>query len=528
MLTLKLVEDFPVNGRVLDSKGKPVAGAKIRVLHIDSDSEENVTRSLGGLDTSDDLRRRWRGPFPERPAEVTSDGDGWFRLTGLGRDRIVELVQDEPASPEGPFLVAARPTTAARRSMYRGANFDVTATESRLIRGVCRDRATGEPLDRIRISVVRSNSKPRFTDANGRFEISVVAGLQAAVCVVAEPDGDQPYFVASALVPQTAGSEPITMDFDLVRGIPVAGTVEAPPGKKPPRSGRVDYFPLTGNAHTAKIQTWHYRPASSGLIQPDGSYRLVVFPGPGAVAVAASPKREFAAAMVDNRELERIFRDGQPHQGEQGIFTKVGPRFGQVSPALYKAVSLIDPEEKTQAMVLGIGLQASVRLRGGLYDRDGQPVTGVRVMSGLTRGWRKSEIIDWSSFEILEMSPHEVRDVIFLHREKKLGKVLTVHGNQTEPLEVRLDPCGTISGRLVDKNGQPVPNKYLRSLCDSVISTDQTGRFAEVLVPRARYSLGRLFQCETATLLDEIVLNPGQIRDLGDVSRDVGQRRPAN
>jgi RNA polymerase sigma factor (sigma-70 family) len=313
-LTLKLVEDFPVNGRLLDSKGKPVAGAKIRVLNVDTDSEENVTLAFARRDTSDDHRRRWRGAFPERPREVTTGIDGRFRLTGLGRDRIAMLDQDEPVHLYGFFFAIARPTETAPNALNHGANFDVVAPDTRLVRGVCRDQATGKPVAGVRMSVCDSTSSPRFTDVNGRFEMPVAS----EVCVVAEPATGQPYFAASAPAPQTTGPEPITMNFDLVRGIPVAGKVLSPPGTKPPRAGRVEYYPLSTNIHAAKIQAAVYRSASSGVIQPDGCYRLVVLPGPGAVVVDASPKKAFAAAMVDDQELSRFFQDGKRHQDDRG------------------------------------------------------------------------------------------------------------------------------------------------------------------------------------------------------------------
>jgi RNA polymerase sigma factor (sigma-70 family) len=251
-LTLKLVEDFPVSGRILDSKGKPVSGARIRVLNIDSDFEENVTRELGGPATKDEHHKRWRGAFPERPTEVTTDNDGRFRLTGLGRDRIATLVQEEPISPRGTFYAIARPTNVGN-APYHGAPFDVVAPDTRRLRGVCRDRATGKPIAGVRMSVWNSTSRARFTDVNGRFEIPVASDIltktTAVMCIVAEPEGDQPYFKASALAPRIAGSEPITMDFDLLRGIPLAGTVQSLPGKKPLRAGRVEYHPLFTNLH---------------------------------------------------------------------------------------------------------------------------------------------------------------------------------------------------------------------------------------------------------------------------------------
>src|SRR5262249_27281188 len=99
-LTLRLVEDLPIRGRVLDADGKPVGGAKVRVAGFSAfDDAKGVTDILDGVRTqayggdvgigvSD---RAWIGPVPGQPREVTTGADGRFRLNGLGRDRQVRL-----------------------------------------------------------------------------------------------------------------------------------------------------------------------------------------------------------------------------------------------------------------------------------------------------------------------------------------------------------------------------------------------------------------------------------------------------
>jgi hypothetical protein len=48
-LSLKLVEDLPLNGRLLDQNRKPVAEARIRVLQVSSDSDKGVMQSSSGI-----------------------------------------------------------------------------------------------------------------------------------------------------------------------------------------------------------------------------------------------------------------------------------------------------------------------------------------------------------------------------------------------------------------------------------------------------------------------------------------------
>jgi RNA polymerase sigma factor (sigma-70 family) len=515
-LTLRLVEDFPINGRLRDSKGKPVEGARFRVLNVETREEPNGA-----------YRRRWRGAFPERPSEVTTDADGRFRLTGLGRGREVILVQDEPASPAGLFYAVAAPSASYPNSPLYGGTFDRVASDTRLVRGVCRDRATGRPLAGVRMSLWHSTTPPRFTDAKGRFELPMASDLsdlrQGDICVVAEPENNEPYFTASTIILPNADSEPITVNFDLIRGIAVQGVVRTTPGTKPPRTGRVEYYPLHSNTHAAKLQTAVYQPASSGVIQPDGSYRLAVFPGPGAVAVGVSPKKAFATAMVDDQELDRLFHDGKKHQNERGPFISVGQSVHSLSSKVYNAVSLIDPGEGTESLALDIELQTGVRLHGLLSDPDGRPLTGV-VAAGLTYQ-NTREIVEGPAFEIVGMNPKETREVMFLHRATKLGRRLTVRGDETGPLEVRLEPCGTITGRIVGQDGLPIPDGWVWPFSimedlveDYLVRADNSGRFEKVLMPRKKYLIrAGLLRSGMANSPREIALEPGQTLDLGDV-----------
>jgi hypothetical protein len=269
-------------------------------------------------------------------------------------------------------------------------------------------------------------------------------------------------------------------------------------------------------------------PASSGLIHADGSYRLVALPGPGAVAVSASPRRSFAAAApLDDRELNARFRDGIRHGDERGLFTIVGTRAGILSAKRYSAISMINPDDTVQSLPLNVELRSGVRLQGQLFDPDGRPLPGARVLGLANR--ELSEIIEGSFFEITELRPEEVREVLFIHKEKKLAKRLAVHGDETGPLQVRLDPCSTIAARVVDRNGQPIRHQMLvweargfpPDLELNCVFTDQNGCLEMPVVPRLEYRAStRLYFRGTAKKVPDVSLEPGQTQELGDLSTD--------
>src|SRR5262249_51327011 len=152
-VSLKLVQDLPLNGRILDQNRRPVADAKIRVNSVLSGS------------------KAWSGSLPGQPAVLTTDSDGRFRVTGLGRDRIVRLALEGPAIQDT-ILAAATRATAATPDVggINGATFEYRALPSQSIRGVVRDKATGRPVAGVGVCAFQHHP-PTFTDKDGRFEI---------------------------------------------------------------------------------------------------------------------------------------------------------------------------------------------------------------------------------------------------------------------------------------------------------------------------------------------------------------------
>jgi protocatechuate 3,4-dioxygenase beta subunit len=87
------------------------------------------------------------------------------------------------------------------------------------------------------------------------------------------------------------------------------------------------------------------------------------------------------------------------------------------------------------------------------------------------------------------------------------------------PLTVKLRPCGSASGRVVDPDGRPVAGfridvigMGLRFPSDEqVVTTDREGRFrAEGLVPGQVYRLDPLFPAH-------VVVESGEHKDMGDI-----------
>ena len=61
------------------------------------------------------------------------------------------------------------------------------------------------------------------------------------------PGEDQPYLSVHALVPDSPGLDPVTVDFELKRGIWIEGKITDKVTGKPVPDGYVAYFAMAGN-----------------------------------------------------------------------------------------------------------------------------------------------------------------------------------------------------------------------------------------------------------------------------------------
>ena len=120
--------------------------------------------------------------------------------------------------------------------------------------------------------------------------------------------------------------------------------------------------------------------------------------------------------------------------------------------------------------------------------------------------------------------------VDFFHAGRKLAGSLRLKGDETGKLTVKLQPWGTVVGRIVDEDGNPRTNVKLfcflldRSQLEfghikGPLTVDGQGRFRiEGLVPGLKYDVsGSSSNGVDGTVFKNLQIGPGEVKDLGDV-----------
>ncbi len=406
--TLRLVnDDLPITGRIIDLEGRPIVGATVKVISVRLPVRGPLAPGLKALQVANGVMPP-KGPVDawfkniadlsldrwvkdaERQSELdileypylpnhleglpepvvipdrSTGPDGRFRITGVGRGRVVILQIHGPNIETRQFRVRTRHGDPIRLvwmpgrpvddaiTIY-GASFEHIAGPTRAIEGVVRDRQSGRPVAGV---VIKQKFSPEVefipyvettTDSQGRYRlVGLPLGREGELQTRAPSGQSFPYFNGRVPVGHPPGVTPIHLDFDLARGVWVTGRVIDQVSGKPVQA-TVSYFVFDDNPNFNDESIARQELIHRARTDADGAFRLVAFPGAGVLAVnRVEDGRYRVAAGLDAIRDKR--KDWDEH-----VYPSI------MSPLLFNVLHQIDPVPGTSTMIHDLPLEPADR-----------------------------------------------------------------------------------------------------------------------------------------------------------------------
>ena len=542
-IALNLLEEKTISGRIVNEEGRPLAGVELRVetiVRYDDETKKRVVDDVAEGRALLRMGKSWHfGALPKQRAIVITAADGRFRIGRLSSNTVARLhlrgagiretrLNATTAVAEtirGPVPPVEPPYGPRAGMVLYGSQFDYVAEPGRRIQGTVRDRETGMPVARAKVMIyqptaavgggyevtagVGNDRLSAETDEAGHYAIDGCA-KNSRVGLNVDPPADGPaYFPAALPVEDTPGLAEVTQNVELVRGIELRGRiVDSETGQ--PLIASLQYAPLYLNKFAASLYEQEANLRSHTRSDADGSFRLAVAPGPGAVAVSrptAAPE-DYTNIRVSYEDVVKLFEASPSHRefahspdlklGLPDSFrTQERGGWSLISQSGEARMILVCPEEQKPPEPVEVRLVRGRRIRGKVIDPDGQPLAGARAYLNNPGIGYKS--LSTAEFTVSALAPGEKRDIAFQHDERRLGAFRTISADETEPLIVALEPCASARGRVLDEQGAPIAGLHVWFYRVGPITseasfavTDAEGRFRiEKLIPQQPYEVMR-------------------------------------
>jgi RNA polymerase sigma factor (sigma-70 family) len=530
-----------VEGRILDLEGRPVAGAQISVKYVQSPPDGNLDAWI------DEVKRLAKEPFglsvmpspggTQTAYSAKSGRDGRFRIGGLPKGGIATAAISCPGFETSEIYILTRDVPAIRVKnpdrpdapmlVYYGARFDHVVASARPIVGTVRDKDTGAPIPGVHItgmpkierSLVVTPGVEATSDAQGRY---TVTGLPTSrgFKLFTEAAAGQPYvnggFVSPATEPKPG---PFTFDITLKRGVMVRGRLTDKVTRKPVE-GAVTYHAFEDNSHLEEYPNF---------TRDSQVTRVLISGSDGRFAIAALPGR----GLISARAPEVGYLHSQGAAAIKGFDKGIGafktrPFYCPISDQ--HVFTEINPEPGTSEINLELQVDPGRTVKGSIIGPDNQPIDGVVEIRTLDvfQGSEQSAP-NSATFQVTGLPTGPYR-LDFIHRGRKLAGSIKLSGDEDDGLIVKLEPWGTLVGRIVDEAGKPrtdveifstirdQPDPKRGDLMDKP-TVDAEGRFRiDGLVPGVKYdALGHSHQKANGPILRGVQVAPGEVKDLGDI-----------
>jgi RNA polymerase sigma factor (sigma-70 family) len=551
-----------IEGRIVDLKGRPVAGAWVELANLWAAPDNDLDRWLsqvkdrGVSDPFEGLRLATkatleihvvtsRGRLQPPPGSSTTDADGRFHLSGVGLNQVALIRVTSPTIATSEHYVLGRDGAEVRATLNRGVTpseivyhprkLDYAAAPTKPVDGVVRDKDTGRPLSGVVVhgavydehSLCATPGIEAVTDDQGHYRL---IGLPTAPAyrIFVEPRNSGPYLKAAfRAAGDTPAFEPVTFDIKLKRGVLVRGKVtDKLTGEQV--FVMVDVFAFADNPHLREFPGFQSG-SLAHFAAVGGRYEIVAPPGRDMIAAATIGYPDRYRRSVGAKALK-------------GYDPKTGFRTlpEMLVASNYNVMTEIDLDPKVETVEIDLRLDAGRTVTVNPVDSDGHPVAGTTALGvgELPNEYPQAT----SAIQIFGLDPSQPRRVIVKHVGRKLIGTAYLKGDEIGPLTMKLQPYGTITGRIVDNEGRPRAGVGISSTGGSMperpaeqgilpvgnisggIRLGSDGRFRiEGLVPGLKYDAGASGKSTKqgftylGELFHDVILAPGEIKDLGDI-----------
>ncbi len=550
-ITLKLPRARPIQGRVLDQQGKPVAGASVVPRGFSTaESDDRMDACLqwwaiepnrGGRPPEGE-RGMWFSNEPgdigpaRSPYTVSTDRDGRFEIAEAGAGQLVDLVIRAPGLADQDIAVLNRAgfkpdqlKNLARIHEVKGFSFAgkwqlygpdpvIVVEAEKIIRGTVTG-PDGKPRAGVRVAFTRTNPSDlssdhnpaqAVTDKDGRYVIQG-ARKHKGYMVECPSDPKAGLLPCKGFVEDTAGYEPITIDLKCVRGVVLTGIVKNKATGKPV-DARLSVDVLNNNPFVKQFPTFPTEAALTATeFKASGGerFRVVTIPGPVILMATTNGLEGFKPVAADPGYPQYFLQNSAalplpPQAPRLAVDLQFYGYAG--GPRLVKGCwcKILEPKETDTEVTVNVELEPATRQSVKVVDASGRPVTGARA-TGLTHiNLANAESFpDTDTLTVLNVDPKAGRLVAAVHEKRKLVGTVTVKADQKDVV-LNLGPGGKVTGRAVDSNGRPLAGLKVSVVFDhrevgnafkalnkvEQLTTDADGRFRiDTLFPGQEFRL---------------------------------------
>jgi RNA polymerase sigma factor (sigma-70 family) len=438
---LQLTRERPVQGRLIDLQGKPIAGARVHVVRVGNAAKHRTLiefqeppRDIDGC-----------------PRSVVTDKKGGFILRSLGDDLTivrVQVVDDRLARQVADF----KPREKGPKELR------MFVEPARIVEGVVTRGDPNKPVQGARVVARSASGNPlrayvehgeAVTDKAGRYRLHAPA--LDSFELLAWPGALDPSLGFAQWVKWPRGAVKQRADFVLKSGAIVRGKVTEAGTGKPVAGATIGYHRYNRNRQADALLDRERgndvcgQPVVTG---PDGTFQMAVLPGEKMSLLVRGPTRDYIEVVTARGKIEN---------------------FDLASRFYAHAVVTLDNPRAGKTRDLQIKLRRGVTLKGTLLDPKGRVVEEAQMLSCMTlkplsatyspyiaRGWPVT--VRGGQFSMHGCDPDKSYDVFFLDVKNKLAAAtkLSGKGAKGKPVRVRLEPCGSATLQMRDFAERPV------------------------------------------------------------------------